>query len=221
MNCAGILVSFMPSFSDDQKKIALLLLSEPKTEEELHKQLNLPYDRLSVDLKEMLKLGLVLKEGYPTKYRLRQDIIDELKKRKNIAEKDSFKIKIRAIIEMKAVEENLLKKHLGKIKKAIEEEPSYTIYFINEAEIVEDGEMYGSFIETILTVKDFPSLVRFLFYYGPSSVEVIKPERIEFSQYEFQEGLMSLSEIFQGYADYFTKHLTKEELAKFYKKIYD
>ena len=68
---------FMGGFSDEQKKIALLLLSEPKTEEELHKQLNLPYDKLSIELKQMLKLGLVLKEGYPTRYRLRQDIIDE------------------------------------------------------------------------------------------------------------------------------------------------
>ena len=210
----------MSKFSDEQKKIALLLLSEPKTEEELHKQLNLPYDKLSLDLKQMLKLGLVLKEGYPTKYRLRQDIIDELQKRKKIAEEDSFKIKIRAMIELKAIEENLLKKHLVKIEEALKKETNFTMYGVTTAEIVEEGEMYSSFIEVTLTVKDFASLIKFLFYYGPTSVELMKPQKIEFSQYEFQEGLVELSDIFQKYADYFTKKLTKTELDKFYADIY-
>ncbi|MFA6064674.1 MAG: hypothetical protein WCW44_00255 [archaeon] len=211
----------MSQFSDEQKKIALLLLSEPKTEEELHKQLNIPHDKLNVELKDMLKLGLVLKDGYPTKYQLRQDIISELAKRKKISEDDSFKIKIRAIIELKAVEENLLKKHLNKIKEAIEKDPVFTVYGITQAEIAEEEEMYSSFLEVTITVKDFPALVKFLFYYGPSSIEVMKPQKIEFSQYEFQEGLVSLSEIFQKYAEYFTNHLTKEEVDKFYKDIYD
>ena len=215
------LVKVVPGFSDEQKKIALLLLSETKTEEDLHKQLNIPYDKLSVELKEMLKLGLVLKEGYPTKYRLRQDIIDELQKRKKISEDDSFKIKIRSIIELRAVEENLLKKHLAKLSDAIQKETAFTVYGVNQADIVEEDEMYSSFLEVTLTVKDFSSLIRFLFYYGPTTVEVMKPQKIEFSQFEFQEGLIELSEIFQKYADYFQKKLTKAELDRFHKEIYE
>ena len=45
------------------KKIALLLLREPKTEEELNKQLNIPHDKLTVELKGMIKLGLISKKG--------------------------------------------------------------------------------------------------------------------------------------------------------------
>lgn len=210
----------MAGFSDEQKKIALLLLSETKTEEELHKQLNIPYDKLGMELKEMLKLGLLLKEGYPTRYRLRQDIIEELRKRKKIAEEDSFKIKIRAIIEMKAVEESLLKKHLEKITESIQKEKLFTVYGVTKAEIVEEGDMYSSFLEVTFTAKDFPALIKFLFYYGPTTVEVMKPSKIEFSQYEFQEGLIELSDIFQKYAEYFQKKLTKAELGKFYDKIY-
>ncbi|MDD2531283.1 MAG: hypothetical protein PHO61_01170 [Candidatus ainarchaeum sp.] len=211
----------MSGFSDEQKKIALLLLSEPKTEEELHKQLNLPYDKLSIELKQMLKLGLVLKEGYPTKYRLRQDIIDELKKRKKISEEDSFKIKIRAIIELKAIEQTLLEKHVKKIIEAIKQEINFTIYSIESAEIVEEEEMYSTFIEVTLTVKDYSTLILFLFYYGPTSIEVIKPNKLELSQAEFQDGLVQLSGIFQKYADFMLKHLNKEELNKFYKNIYE
>ena len=210
----------MVSFTDEQKKIALLLLNQPKTEEDLNKQLNIPYDKLTMELKHMLKLNLVTKEGYPTKYRLRQDIIDEVQKRKKIAEQDSFRIRIRGIIEFKAVEENLLKRHMAKIEEAIHKETTFTIYSILKEEIVEEEEMFCSFMEVNLSVKDFPSLIRFLFYYAPSTVEVLKPSKIEFSQFEFQEGLVSLSDIFQKYADYFNKHLTKEELGKFYKEAY-
>ncbi len=211
----------MGGFSDEQKKIALLLLSESKTEEELHKQLNLPYDKLSIELKQMLKLGLVLKEGYPTKYRLRQDIIDELQKRKKISDSDAFKIKVSAIIELKAIEKNLLEKHIQKIIDAIKSEKNFTIYNMAPAEVVEEDEMYSSFIEVTLTVKDFSTLMLFLFYYGPTSIEIIKPDKIEITQQEFQDGLVQLSGIFQKYADFMLKHLNKEELNKFHKDLYN
>jgi len=210
----------MVLFSDEQKKIAVLLLREPKTEEELNKQLNIPYDKLTMELKNMLKMGVITKDGYPTKYKLQQDIISEIQKRKKIAEEDSFRLRIRAIIELKAVEETLLKRHMGKISGALKKEKVYTIYDLKEAEIVEEEEMYSSFIEVNMSVKDFPALVRFLFYYGPISVEVLKPSKIEFSQFEFQEGVVTLSEIFQKYAEFFTKHLNKEELTKFYNEVY-
>ncbi|MEI7961047.1 MAG: hypothetical protein WCI04_01810 [archaeon] len=210
----------MAKFSDEQKKIALLLLSEPKTEEELHKQLNLPYDKLSVELKEMLKLSLVQKEGYPTKYRLRQDIIKELAKRKKISEEDSFKIKIKAMIELKAIEETMLKKHLGKIKDALEKEKNFTIYSIEEAAVINEDDMFASFIEVTLTVKDFVSLIAFVFYYGPTSIEIMKPSKIDFSQAEFQDGLVYLSEIFQKYSTFTMQHLNKTELDKFYEGLY-
>jgi hypothetical protein len=38
--------------------------------------------------------------------------------------------------------------------------------------------------------------------------------------YEFQEGLIELSEIFQKYAVFFTKKLNQEELEKFHKDAY-
>ncbi len=209
-------------FTDEQKKIALLLLNEPKTEENLNKQLNIPYDKLTLELKNMLKLGLILKEGYPTKYRLREDIIEEVQKRRKIAEKDAFKLRVRGIIEFSAIEKTLLKKHMDKISDALKKEASFTIYSITTAEILEDKEndMFSSFLEANLSVKNFPALVRFLFYYAPSSIEVIKPSKIEFSNYEFQEGLLSLTEIFQKYAEFITKNMNKENMNKFYKDLY-
>ena len=60
----------MSRFTDEQKKIALVLLHSPKTVEELNKQLNIPFDDLNHNLKQMVKLKLVKVEGYPQKYKL-------------------------------------------------------------------------------------------------------------------------------------------------------
>jgi hypothetical protein len=210
----------MAMFSDEQKKIAVLLLNEPKTEEELNKQLNIPYDKLTLELKTMLKLDLIKKQGYPTRYCLKQEIIEKIEERKKIAEKDAFKIRIRAIIEFKAIEETLLKKHVKKIREAIEKEKDFTIYDIEEAEPIEEDELLSAYLEVNLSVKNFPSLIKFLFYYGPTSIEVLRPSKIEINQFEFQEGLIELSEIFQRYADFFTKKLNNEELEKFYTDAY-
>ncbi len=210
----------MVSFSNEQKKIALLLLNEPKTEEELNKQLNIPYDRLTQELKMMLKLDLIQKQGYPTKYCLRQGIIEKIAERKKIAEKDAFKIRVRAIIEFRAIEKTLLKKHLKKIIEALKKEKEFTIYDIEEAEPIEEDDLFSTYLEVNLSVRNFPSMVKFLFYYGPTSIEVIKPSKIEMNQFEFQEGLVELSEIFQKYAAFFTEHLNQEELEKFYREAY-
>ncbi len=212
----------MVAFNEEQKKIALLLLNEPKTEEELHKQLNIPYDKLTIDLKNMLKLGLVSKDGYPTKYKLKQEIISEVQKRKKIAEDDSFRLRISAIIEIKAIEEDLLKKQSKKIMEAIGKEENFTIYGITQAEIEEnkDEEMFATFIEVNMSVRDLPTLIRFLFYYGPTTLEVLKPTKVEFSNYEFQEGMMQLTDIFQKYSTYLEKNINKNEMDKFYKNLY-
>jgi hypothetical protein len=210
----------MVSFSDEQKKIALLLLNEPKTEEELNKQLNIPYDKLTHELKTMLKLNLIQKEGYPTKYRLRKDIVEKIQERKKISEIDAFKIRVSAIIEFKAIEESLLKRHVKKIAQALKKEKNITIYDIEEAEVIKEDEMYSAYLDINFTVKNFSALIKFLFYYGPTNIEVLRPNKIEISQFEFQEGLIELSDIFQKYADFFTKKLNQEELENFSRKIY-
>lgn len=211
----------MAAFTEEQKRIAILLMNEAKTEEELNKQLNMPYDKLTNELRHMLKLKVITKEGYPTKYLLKPEIVEEVKKRKKIAEQDAYKIRIRGIIDFQAVTEELLTKHMKKIKEALEKEKVFTIYSIDLAEPEPDSDMMSSFMEVNMTVKDFSALIRFLFYYGPSTIEVIRPSKIELSQYEFEAGLVDLANIFQKYATYFTKKLTKEELAKFQDRIYN
>ncbi len=101
---------YMARFSEEQKRIALLLIHGPKTSEDLNSQLNIPFNKLSDELKAMLKLGVIEKQGFPTKYSLKKNIASEVQKRKKIAETDLNRLRIRAFIEMQAIEEELLKK---------------------------------------------------------------------------------------------------------------
>ena len=208
-------------FTPEQKRIALLLMHSPKTAEELNKQLNIPYSRLMEELKGMLKLKVVEKEaGFPTKYMLKENIAVEVKRRQKIAEEDQFKIRLKAFVEMQAIEENLLKKQLDKLEKVMRADQAFTIYSLERAPIEKNGEYYSSFVEANFTVKDFVSLVRFMFFYGPSAVEVIKPERIEFSAQDLQDGLLDISAMVQKYASFIAKRLNKEELDQFYEKLF-
>ncbi|MBI5884760.1 hypothetical protein HZB89_01535, partial [archaeon] len=63
---------------ETQKLIAKSLLGKPKTFEELQKELGGQAGDLMQDLQEMLKLGLIAKEGYPTKYSLAKQVSEKV-----------------------------------------------------------------------------------------------------------------------------------------------
>lgn len=210
----------MVNVLEEQKKIANLLLGGPRSGEELQKKLGISAETFGEVIAKMLKLKLVSKNAENC-YVLKREIIDEVLRRRKVAEADSFKIRLRIIIDFQAIEKNLLKKHVDKVIDALKREKAFTIYSIHRAKPAKEGEMYSSFIEVDLSVKNFSSAIRLLFYYGASSVEIIKPDKIGFSQYEFQEGLVELATIFQNYSKYFLAKMTDEELKKFHDKIYE
>ena len=199
----------------------MLLLHEPKDAEELNKQLSIPYNKLMEELKGMLKLGVIEKEGYPTKYKLKHNIAKEVQRRKQVAEEDQNMVRLRAFIEMQAIEPDLLKKQMGALKDALEKDKAFTLYAAEEAEAVKEGEHYSSYLDVNFSVTDFVSLVRFMFFYGPSSIEVVKPDKIEFSAQDLQDGLVDMADMVQKYTQYITKILSREELEKFTRQLYN
>jgi len=210
----------MARFSEEQKRIALLLIHGPKTAEDLNSQLNIPFNKLTDELKAMIKLGVVEKQGFPTKYSLKKNIASEVQKRKKIAESDLNKLRIRAFIEMQAIEEDLLKKQLDKLEEAMDKDKSFTLYSLDKAKIEKHGEYYSTYFEINFSVKDFASLIRFMFFYGPSSVEVVKPSKIEFSAQDLQDGLMEAADMVQKYSNVVHKLMSRDELAKFNTELY-
>ena len=211
----------MPKFNENQKKIAVLLLHEAKTAEDLREQLNIPYNELMQELKGMLKLEVISKKGFPTKYLLKKEIYNAVRKRKMIAETDKNKLRLRVNIEVQAIQVDLLKKQLKEIQETLRKEDVFTIYDIIEADPLEQGEHYSSYLDVNLSVKDFHALMRLMFLYGPASVEVIKPEKLEFSSRELQDGLHLIADIVHSYTEYIARHLNQEELAEFNRKLYE
>lgn len=209
-----------PKISEEQKKIALLLMYEPKTIEDLFKQLSLPYNTLSEELRKMMQAGLVEKKGFPTKYSLKQVIKDEINRRKEIQEKDENKIRLLITIEAQAIEPNLLEKNMKKIEEALKKEKNLTIYDSSIAEIQKEGEHYSTFLEANLSVKNFQTLIALMFFYAPTSIEVIKPKKIELNALDLQDGLIDLSDMITKYANYISKSMGKTELNEFNKKLF-
>lgn len=209
--------------SEIQRKIAVLLLVEPKTVEDINKQLSLGFDAITKELNTMLKLGLVKKTNdYPTKYVLDDYIITELKKRKEIAEKDSYRIKIQMILDVDGVVKEVVNKHLDNIKSMLEKEKEITIYNIKKSDLLEQDNSYFGYIDVTYTVRNFANLVRIIMFYAPSSIEVLAPTKYDISVYELQDGLIELSQRTQTYLKELQKRLTKEEIdlamQRFYKK---
>lgn len=208
-------------FSEQQKKIASLLVNESKTVEELAKQLNANQSELNEDLKAMLKLELVEKlSGFPTKYELKKHIVEAILKRREIAEKDAFKLRLKVLIEVHAIEKTLVEKQLNEIIATLKKETEFTIYDTFKEQIVKEGGYYSTFLDVNLSVKDFRSLMRLMFLYGPSSVEVLKPEKWEIQMDALQDGLMLAADIVQGYTDYISKKMNQEELLRFNAKVF-
>ena len=210
----------MANFTEEQKRIAMLLMYGSKTAEELNKQLDIPYDKLMQELSGLLKLDVIAKEGYPTKYNLKENISQEVKRRKRISEDDSFKLRLSAFIEMQAIEKTLLENNLAKIEGAVKKEKDFTIYSIEKAEVKKEDEYYSSYLEVNLTVRDFTTLMHFVMFYAPASLEIIKPAKIEFTAQDLQDGLVDLSDMIHKYTDYITKLMNRKELERFNKNLF-
>lgn len=210
----------MVKYSEDQKRIALLLVHEPKTAESLNKQLNIPYNQLLEELKGMIKLKVVEKvDGFPTRYSLKQNIAQEVERRKKLSENDSNKLRLRAIIEMQAIEPELLKKQTAKLEEAIKKDSAFAVYNFSKAPTLKQEEHYSSFIDLTFSVKDFSTLIRFMYFYGPATIEVLKPAKLEIDAFDLQEGLMDMAQMIHKYSEYLTKLLNRSELEELNKRL--
>src|SRR3989338_5386577 len=210
----------MVKFTEEQKKIAHSLFVSPKSVEELNIKLGVPYDKLNGQLKEMLRLGLVKVEGYPQKYKLADEVAQGVKRRKEIAEKDPFGLRLKAVVEFKAVEPTLLEKEIKDIEAKLRKDRTFTIYDIYKAPAQQVGTHYSTYLEVNLSARDFTSIVRFMYFFGPSSVEVLKPEKIVLSMDDLQDALMEMAEMIQSYNHAMLKSMNKDELANFSKSLY-
>lgn len=211
----------MDKFSSEQKRIALAILhGGPQTIEELNGALTIPFGVLSKELKELVKLKLLAVEGYPPRYALKKEIAAELKRRKELSLDDENPVRLKVMIDVQAIVEEVAEKSLAEVEKALRAEKDFTVYSVFKAKPINHGETVTSYLEADVSVKDFRGLVRLMYFFGPTSVEVVKPKKLEIRIDDLQEGLMDMAEMIQAYNYHVLKTMKKSELESFQKKLF-
>ncbi len=191
-----------------------------KTVDELRQQLNIPLNELQTDLKELLRLDLLEKrEGFPTRYALKNNIAEEVLRRKKLAEGDRNPFRVHAVIEGQAVDSEVLVKQLNRLADALKKDKDFLVYDLTIAPVLKQEDTYSSFLDLNVSIKDFKTLVRFMYTYGPTTVELVSHGKIEFTADDFQDGLNDWSNWIHKYAETLTKLMNRAELEEFNKKL--
>ncbi|NPA76164.1 MAG: hypothetical protein GXN93_00200 [Candidatus Diapherotrites archaeon] len=200
------------------RKVGLALYKGPKTPEEIADEVGEDVRDVMDSLKKLIKLKIVVKEGYPPKYRLADNIQEALQPE----DWESVEgIRIHAIIEAQSYDENALKKALESIVKKLKKESGLHIvkHAIPEIEQTDEG-IYSGYVEVKLATEGIEPLLRFLFNYGPSVIEVLGPEKIMIDSADLQRGLLDAAGMIQGYVEYISRLMTKKELEEFNKSLW-
>jgi len=207
----------MPRFNHTQTKIALAMMKNSRTVPEFVKATGESLARVERELEEMLKHGLV--ERTEDEFSLNKKISVELMRRREIEEKDTFTARLSAVVEVQEISEKAVEKHLKELRDLMSKDPEFTIYKIEVGEPVKQEDYYSGFVEVNFSAKNFAATMRFLLLFAPSSIEVIKPPKVEFTAFDFQEGLNDLSYWVTRYNLLIGKHMKLKEIENFNKSV--
>lgn len=208
-------------FSDAQKSLCNALLASPLSLETLSERVQMKAELVQAEMKALMQLKLVALAGTPPQYALKEEVASELKRRKTIEGEDDNVFRIHALIEVQGVEETLVKKQVEKILANLQNEPFFRIYVSKMEDILKVEDKYTTFIDLNLSVRDFRGMVRFMFFYGPTTVEVVKPSKIEFTLDDFQNGLVDMTEMVHAYAEYIMGLLNRKQVEAFNTRLYE
>jgi hypothetical protein len=172
-----------------------------KTEDELLSLIpGAKYDEIVKVLKSMLFLKLITKDGYPVKYSLSKEILNGISEKKAIAENDKNQLKVSILIESKSNDKGELRKAMDQISENLKKDEQYVVYSLNVAEIVLHEDLFSTFISAELSCSSISSLFRLIYYYGATSVEVLKPDKYSVSLFDLQQASHIITEMTHGYA---------------------
>jgi predicted RND superfamily exporter protein len=148
----------------------------------------------------MLFLKLITKDGYPVKYSLSKEILNGISEKKAIAENDKNQLKVSILIESKSNDKGELRKAMDQISENLKKDEQYVVYSLNIAEIVLHEDLFSTFISAELSCSSISSLFRLIYYYGATSVEVLKPDKYPVSLFDLQQASHIITEMTHGYA---------------------
>lgn len=207
-------------FNEKQKKLSSALINGPLSLDQLAERTHLKMSEAQEELKFLMQLKLVTLQGTPPVYALKDDIASELKRRKSIEMEDDNPFRVQIMIEVQGIEEALVQTQAQKILDNLAKEPFYKIYSQKIEKVEKVEEKYSTFVDVNLSVRDFRAMVRLMFFYGPASIEVIKPSKIEFTLTDFQDGLVDMTDMVHAYANYIMGILSRKQVEEFNTKLF-
>jgi hypothetical protein len=189
------------SIVDLQKEIAKAISKEGKDEDELQKSLpNADYDTLVSALKNMLSLKLITKEGYPVKYSLSEGLAQKLFERKQMSENDKNDIRVSILIESKADDKGKLRRAMEDILGKLRIDKTYFLYDSNIADIIVHDDLFSTYISAEVSCATINDLLRLVYFYGVTSIDVIKPTKYNLTMSDLQQSLFTIVDMTHGYA---------------------
>ncbi len=193
-----------------QNLIGKHLADSSKTEDDLIRLIpNARYEQIVQALKNMLFLKLITKEGFPVKYSLSSEVRDKLTERKRLSENDKNTIKVAVIIESKSNDKLSLRKGMEQILESLKNDNEYFVYDSDLAEIVVHDDLFSTYISATLSCNEINSLFKLIYFYGATSVEVLKPDKLNVTISDLQNTIMIITDMTHGYAQMI--HTLKKE----------
>jgi len=177
------------------------LATGPKTEEELMQAIpGAKYEEIVKVLKSMLFLKLITKDGYPVRYSLSSFVQQGIQDKKNILENDKNLIRVAILIESKANDKSELRKAMDTIADSLKKDENYYIYSLDIAEIILHDDLFSTYISAEVSCPSIFSLFRLIYFYGATSVEILKPDKYIISISDLQQTSHIITEMTHGYA---------------------
>ena len=196
-----------------QNLIGKTLADSSKTEDDLLKLIpNAKYDQIVQALKNMLFLKLITKEGFPVKYSLSPEVKEKLTERKKLSENDKNVLKLAVIIESKSNDKLDLRKGMEHILESLRNDSEYFLYDSSLADIVVHDDLFSTYISATLSCNEINSLFKLIYFYGATSVEILKPDKFNVTISDLQKTAMIITDMTHGYAQMIFK-LKKENEA--------
>jgi hypothetical protein len=148
----------------------------------------------------MLFLKLITKEGYPVVYSLSKEIQEGLTEKKKLSENDKNQLKVAVLIESKANDKGELRKAMEQIADALKKDENYYIYSLDIAEIILHDDLFSTYISAEVSCSTLGSLFRLIYYYGATSVEILRPEKLNVTIGDLQQTSQVITDMTHGYA---------------------
>jgi hypothetical protein len=185
----------MVEYSKSQLRIAALLVKGGKTMGELRSALDVPLGTLEKEVAGMIKLKVVEKAGYPTKY-----YVADMVRRGIMGDSSEKPFKAHAIIEGQSRDKAELVKAMQGMVAKLKSDKLLLISDLAEDEPMDVGEgVFSSNFECDVSTRAFEDIMYFVLHYGPTSIELVAPKEFQMRMDEAQGIIMDVATTIHSY----------------------